>query len=150
MSAVRALRPVLAFALLMAGGCNADSTPACRAPEVSSATCEEACANLARLDCLITATAAECVMTCATAGAGLEPAVRSRVQACYSLATTCGEVDDCSVGCGPSGGPVPFPLLDGAVAPLDADLPTDSGPSDAGGDDAGITDTDAAATDAGA
>ncbi len=148
MSAVPALRPAMAFvgtfALLMAVGCGEASTPACRAPEVSSATCEESCANLAHLDCLITATAAECVTTCATAGAGLDPAVRDRVQACYSLATTCGEVDDCSLGCGPGGSAVPF------LAPVDAGLPIDAGSDDAGGDDAGASDADAAAADAGA
>ena len=159
MSAVPALRPAMAFvgtfALMMAVGCGEASTPACRAPEVSSATCEEACANLAHLDCLITATAAECVTTCATAGAGLDPAVRDRVQACYALATTCGEVDDCSLGCGPGGGTVPFLGLDAGVAPIDAGAAVDAGPDDAGsddagGDDAGAADTDAAAADAGA
>ena len=148
MRATRASQTVEAFAaalaLLLAVGCDDGSTPACRAPEVSSATCEEACANLAHLDCLITATAAECVTTCATAGAGLDPAVRDRVQACYSLATTCGEVDDCSLGCGPGGSAVPF------LAPVDAGLPIDAGSDDAGGDDAGASDADAAAADAGA
>lgn len=139
-----------AFALVAALGCGEASTPACRAPEVSSATCEEACANLARLDCLITATVAECVTTCATAGAGLAPPVRDRVQACYALATTCGEVDDCSLGCGPGGSAVPFLGLDAGVAPVDAGPAVDAGPDDAGSEDAGTTDTDAAATDAGA
>lgn len=164
------MRRALSMALLGAavaslGACDEDTPTTCAAPEGTSATCDEACTKLFDLDCRVGADVAECVATCTAQAASLGPAVSGRVQACYAQATSCAEVDGCSLTCGPGGGPVPFVRADGGSAPLDAGEGMDAGegldaggsavdaggsPVDAGNDAGGADDAGSPGTDAGA
>jgi len=137
----------LAATCALLSACEDDTPTTCAAPEGSSATCEQACTKLFELDCRITPTVEECVTTCVDSSASIDPAVTARVRACYAQATSCAEVDGCSLTCGAGGGPVPFPRADAAAT--DGSAPLDAGSADAGdGMDAGGSASDAG-TDSG-
>ncbi len=150
---------LLAAACLSLAACGDETPTTCSAAPGASATCTEACTKLMDLDCRVEMSVEACVTTCEAAAAGVDPAVTDRVRACYAQATSCEDVDGCSLTCGPGGGPVPFPVLDGGA--MDASAPVDAGVMavdagvmavDAGVmDDAGIPaiDAGAPATDGG-
>ncbi|MCS6800010.1 MAG: hypothetical protein NZ898_16090 [Myxococcota bacterium] len=115
-AAARARATVWGVSLLaVAMGCQAPPPVPCGAAEGAAATCAQACGRLFRIGCRIGANEAECVATCLrAAGDGtVEDVSRyGRVLACYAAAADCRAVADCSLGCGPMGGPVPFRILD--------------------------------------
>jgi len=119
---------LLALALPITA-CSVDVPGQCAAAVGASATCQAACDNLADIDCQPAPSTEECVATCEAAGTGVAAAERDRALACYAAAKSCGDVEGCSRHCGPSGGSVPWTVLDaGNVLPdAGADAAADGG-----------------------
>jgi hypothetical protein len=110
---MRGLRTLVIAALTATGaaGCNDAKDFECPTPVGASATCDQACNHLFSIHCRVGKSREECIATCGEATAttdATEEAMFGRARACYLAATSCDDVNACSLGCGPMDSPVPF------------------------------------------
>lgn len=123
---------VLAVVAASASACAHEKPSSCPAPVGATATCMEACDHMISLGCLVAIGTTECQTLCQESTVNVPES--ARVLGCYSLATSCDDVDDCSETCGPDDQAVVFFPDAGIDAGEDAgvDAEVDLGDVDAG------------------